>query len=784
MKNLIVKLITVIGLLVSTVANANTATSSISGEVLDQQTNQAIAYVTVALLNTENKIVGGGISDENGKFKIKNINFGTYTIEVQSIGYEKIHQSINVNKRSMDLPSFYMLTSAEELEEVVVQGQRLNIERGIDKNVINVTDGMIADGNSVSEVLNTVPEISVGTNGEISLRGESNVRILIDGKPSQMSAEQVLQALPASSIEKIEVITNPSAKYDPDGLSGIINVITKKERMQGLNGNLSLNAGSREKYDGYLGLNYRHKKFNFFAQGTYYDNRMEEETTRDLAYKNPETPSLSQSGNLIKNTFFGNYKVGFDYFLDSTNTITFYYEGSSYQHKENFNYSNRYFLGEEEVNNISENGLKDALSTQNAFSLNHRKDFKKGALETDLFYGNAEVDMNATFNMGDEMVSENVSRLYGHFGILKLDYNHQIDDKSSFEVGYKGELFDLDTEQRNASQESDINYNYHYLMNVQSIYASYQRSLGKKFTLKAGLRGESATIDGTLLQDQEREKFNIDYTSLFPSVHLVYQINDNNRLGLSYSRRINRPNILSMIPVENRYNSTYVEVGNPDLQPSYTNSFSLDHNYNKNKFGLNTSVYVRHSTNIMRSVLNYDEERDLNIAKTVNLGSSFTGGASVSANYAITDWWSVDMNVNMYYLEISDEDENHTIPEEANPINVSAKLNSNLMLPHGIAMSINARYAGQRYDAQQIVDPNYGLNMAVRKSVLKNKGRITLKVDNIINSGYSSTNYNKDFVENSFYLQETPIYRASFSYMFGGQFKGRKNRKLHSSGGM
>ncbi|OHX65165.1 outer membrane beta-barrel family protein [Flammeovirga pacifica] len=759
---------------------------TIKGQIIDQADNSPVGYATVSITNKENISLGGGLTDDQGNFKIKNVSFGKYTLVVQFIGYTTLKKEINVNAINFDLGQIKIGENVEQLEEVEVRAEKTSIERSIDKKVVNVSDAMIAEGNSVSEVLQTIPEISVGSDGAISLRGESNVRVLIDGKPSQIDPAQIFQTLPAGSIEKIEVITNPSAKYDPDGLSGIINVITKKDKMKGLNGSANIGAGTGEKYNGYLGLNYRIKKFNFFGQGSYGENRFENKKDLKRIYTDQSIPSFDQQGDNIRNGRYYNTKLGADYFLDSTNTITFYAELWDWKGGEKNYFVNSNLQGDQVISSQKEFGDQNNRASGSSFSLNHRKEFKKGTLESDAFYngGSSTFSTSSTLENDTQRNSSVNTDANWNYASLKVDYSHKINDKSSLETGYKGELLDASAKISNSLGGVVNNYSYDYDQYINSAYGSYSIALGT-YSIKAGLRGEIATIEGQVKTESGQDTtYSINYASLFPTLHIQKKMGDFNTIGLSYSRRINRPSIFNMLPIEQRSNSSTVTVGNPDLQPSYTNSISFDHGLNKGKLGLNTSLYVRHSTDIIRNVSRYDSVDDVTVYTYANLGSSITGGASISANYQIAKWWNIDANLNFFYLEIQDENEEFTVPTDANPINWTAKLNTRFMLPKSFTIQIMGRYAGQQYDAQNITQPTYALNLAVKKAILKKKGNISFKIDDIINSGFTKDVYGRDFQEQTYYLQERPVYRVSFSYAFGGQFQGRKARKLHSSGGM
>ncbi|MBB6462002.1 outer membrane beta-barrel family protein [Flammeovirga kamogawensis] len=740
----------------------------IIGGIINAQTSEAVGYATVSVLDNQGKIIGGVLSGDKGNFTIKDVYYGTYELRIQFIGYEMYKKVIVVDKSTLNIGTVKLAVSTKQLDEVVIQGDKMMIERTIDKNIVNVTPEQ-ASGNSVSEFLNKIPEISVDSQGKISLRGESNVKILIDGKMSQMDITQVLQSLPASSIDKIEVITNPSAKYDPEGLSGIINIITKKNTMEGFNVGLYTEVGSRQKNNNYVGLNYRVKKFNFFASGNYGANRNEFDGTLDRTnYENNSV--LRQDIDKVNRGEYHKIKVGTDYFLDSTNVITFYFEQNKYETTQNV------LTRERSEYDVLDRSYLSSKEDSYTFSLNHQKQFKKGSLETDITLNTGEFDLVSNVN-------DDYSNLTGGnftFQAYKVDYSQAINDKSAFDVGIHSQTIGANLLMDIKNPIGNNGYNYDYRESINSAYSSYSLKLGK-FSMKAGLRAEMVNISADIIEDG-KENYTIDYKSLFPSLHLRQQLNDHNNLGLSYSRRIQRPKISQLLPIEIAINPVSILVGNPELQPSYTNSISMDHSFYKNKFSFTTSVYFRHSTDVITSIANFDNERNITVNSYENLGVTKTGGLSLSSNYQIVKWWKIDGGINVFYLDV--QDETYTIPGEKSPFNFSGKLNSSITLPKGFVFNLSGRYASIQYNAQVISDTNYALGMSIQKRILKNRGTLTLKVDDFVNSGFGSTVYGDGFEDRTYTLGEVPIYKISFNYDFGGQFKGRKNRKLHTKGGL
>ncbi|WP_281613941.1 outer membrane beta-barrel protein [Flammeovirga sp. SubArs3] len=770
------------------------AKGSIIGKVIDQETNQAVSYASVALLDPNKKSVTGALTGEDGSFQLEKIPMGKFTLVVQFIGYETYGKEVEITQKNnkINVGELYLKSSVEQLEEVEVRGQKQLIENHIDKKVINVSEAMIAEGNSTSEILNTLPEVNVGADGTISLRGDSNVRVLLDGKPSQMDINQILQSLPADAVEKIEVITNPSSKYDPDGLSGIINVITKKDALKGFNGNMNLNAGSNNKYSGFLGLNYRVSKFNFFAQTYMSSNQWD--NTRDLerSYTDESVNDLIQSEKISDDNGFRMFKAGFDVFWDSTNTSTISFERWRWEGDTRSDFTNQYYDATGNLQSTEyQQGINYNLAKGYNLNYNHRKDFKKGHLELDLFanLGDADFSPKNAQKIGNgewQQLNSNSNTADWIYTSLQADYDRPLGDKSSMELGYKGQLTDagMDVENVNFVSDDTLSYKYPYNEQIHAVYGSYSIKLGNT-RIKAGLRGEIARTEGQVngLVSSDTS-FLIDYQSLFPSVHIQQKVGENSTFGLSYSRRIKRPDVMQLLPAEMSSNPKNVMVGNPGLQPSYTNSMELSYGLmGKGALSFNSALYMRHSTDIIREVVNYDADRDVTIMTFQNIGESMTGGMSLSSNYNMLEWWEWNGSVDFYYLDIKDDNEELTIPTDGTPINWSAKLSTKVTPLQSLTIQLMGRYTAKRYDAQRITDPTYSMDLAIKKSILNNKGSVNFKINNLLYSGEQRNVYGDGFVELADFRQESPVYRVSFSYAFGGQFQGRQNRKLQSSGG-
>jgi len=595
---------------------------NITGIVLDQDTGQPLEYATLILQSLRNPDrVTGGITDASGKFNVQTMP-GRYNVRVEFISYKTHVAEEQIFKSSTDLGTIKLRLHVEQLDGVEVTAERTTVELRLDKKIYNVGADLTVKGGSVTDVLDNVPSVSVDVEGNISLRGNESVRILINGKPSALSglSTEALQQLPAEAIEKVEVITNPSARYDAEGTAGILNIILKQSKTAGVNGSISLNVGNPKSYGGNVSLNLRRKKFNIFTNTSYRyrsgpGNALFEQENFNADGSTASFQNEYRDYNRQREGF--NTNIGFEYFIDSTSSITnsFVYRKSNGDDKTSIDFFN---FDAAQVPTIERNRYttegEDDENVQ--YSVNYLKKFNKDGheLKMDYQYSTGSELENSIIN--ETIVGENVEFPTEQTlndekqvrQLVQMDYTLPFgkDNKSQFEFGYRGTFNNFNTDfdfgiLENGILDSDPDFSneLNYKEYVNSAYTQLGTKLNK-FNILTGLRMEASDIGVELVNTNELT--NKKYTNWFPSLFLGYEFSEKEQITLSYSRRLRRPRSRFINPFPSRSSNTNLFQGNPNLDPTYTNAFDFGYLRRWDKFTFNTSAYFNHSTGVFQFI--------------------------------------------------------------------------------------------------------------------------------------------------------------------------------------
>ncbi|MEH0157724.1 outer membrane beta-barrel family protein [Limibacter armeniacum] len=750
---------------------------TVSGNVVEQGSSTPVGYATVALMQ-EGKSVTGALTKDDGTFEISKIPLGDYNLVVKFIGYQEFSKAVSFTSENhtLKLENITLSLSDKVLDEVTVQGEKVNVEYKLGKKIVNMSEELVKGSTSVSDALGKVPEINVDASGNISLRGDRNVRVLIDGKPTQGNVADVLQSLPPDAVENVEVITNPSAKYDPDGLSGIINIVTKKNKMEGMNGSVNVGAGVRDKYNVNGNLNVKKGKLNVGLSGAYRNDRYYNKGNFTRSYLN-SGEKLDQQYNEISNPNFGYFKLNADYYIDSTKVLSAFINGNKWNYKQQnfFGYDYRNDQGEYL---FSQNGIGRLASDGRniGMDINYRQDLKKGSLELDFyandganeFYSNSEVNGETA---EQSYTSGNTMKAAWNVYVGEVNFTHELTEKLKLEAGYKGEIIDASSENVLSLNETQTSLIFPFQSQLHAGYMTLSTEL-KGIEMKLGLRAEHANMssDSTL----------IDYSSLFPTLHLQKKLGEMNSLSLSYSRRVRRPEIDWILPIEVQTDPQNIRVGNQGLQPSYTNSIELGLNHNAKNYSLNASIYTRLSNDVIRQITTFDEDRNVNISQFQNIGKTTNYGISLSSDVTITDWWKVNGGIDLFHFDI-DEDQfplpNRTL------FNWNGKLNTTFTLPKELTLTVNGNYSGKQYGAQDINLAAYNLEASVTKKLFNKKADLTLSANHLAFNGERTEIYYDGFTQYNETLWENPVYRMSFTYRFGKMKMKNRERSTGNGGG-
>ena len=549
----------------------------ISGHIIDRETNAPLEYATIVLSPLNGKNITGGLTDNKGDFNFE-ADRGIYNISIEFIGFKTFKIPQKEISSNLNLGTIYLEFGSETLDEVNIIAEKTTVEIKLDKKIYNVGKDLTVRGGTVSDVLDNVPSVSVDVEGNVALRGNDNVRILINGKPSGLvglSSTDALRQLPADAIEKVEVITSPSARYDAEGTAGILNIILRRSKLQGLNGAITTNVGYPTSAGISGNLNYRTGDFNFFTTSGYSYREGPGNAYSFTEYFNDDLPSsfLEETRNFERIRKGLNTNFGVEWYVNNTSSITaavFYRDSDN----ESNNSNDIFQIDQNGIESLSfrfDPELEDDKTIQ--YSINYDKNFKTDGhkLTFDFQYEDSSEDENSLISQ-DGIDTEKVRTLENQEEILlKTDYVLPIGEKSQFEFGYRGNFNVLDTDYTLENYvdgeyelDTDLSNNLIYKENINAVYSQYGSKI-KKFSYLLGLRMEASRI--TINQITTGDRDVKSYASLFPTVNLGYELNEKQSITLGYNRRIRRPRSRFINPFPSRSSATNLFQGNPDIDP-------------------------------------------------------------------------------------------------------------------------------------------------------------------------------------------------------------------------
>jgi Outer membrane receptor proteins, mostly Fe transport len=785
---------------------------TISGKVVDADSGQPLEYATFVLQETDNPDkVTGGITDTSGEFSIETAP-GKYNIRVEFLSFKTYSSNSQTYTSSTNLGTIKLEADVAQLEAVEVVGERTTVEVRLDKKIYNIGKDITTSGGNVSDALNNIPSVSVDVEGAISLRGNDNVRILINGKPSALAgfgSTDILQQLPADAIEKVEVITSPSARYDAEGTAGILNIVLKKEKTLGINGSVNTTVGIPFNARVTTNFNIRTEKFNIFNTLGYFHRESPGGGKNDNRYFSDASDydRIIEDRETNRDDDGFNVNIGMEYFLTDKSSITgsFFYRWSDENNvTEN---DNQRFID----NNLDSRTLRteDQAQKENSrqFSLNYTNNINDDGqkLTADLQYsydnedGLTGIQENNTFPNSDLLALENIYEKQSEEQFLaQADYVLPMGD-AQFEAGYRGTfkkevndylLDQYDTISGEFVTNDDLTNVFTYQENVNALYTQYGNKYGK-FSFLMGLRLENtqlkgnvdANIDSEALQEIVGEdvdlNFDKNYLGLFPTINLIFELSQTQNISIGYNRRINRPRGWFINPFPSRSSRTNVFQGNPDLDPAFANAYDVGYMKRWKKLTLTTSVYYQKET---RSFEFISEEAGvtsdgIQIIRSVpiNLSTNERVGAEAGVIYSPAKWWRLNSSFN-FFTFTSDGEFNGV---EYGTTNTSwfARLSSKFTLPAKIELQANSFYMGPRQTAQSETKGMFSMNLAMSKDIFKEKGTLSLNVSDVFNSRKrQSFTETANFSSDSEFQWRRRQVNLSFIYRFN-QPKERNNRR-------
>jgi len=779
-------------------AQTQEGTGKISGVLIDTETQKPVEFATVALEDTKtNKPVNGSLADDKGKFEISKVANGTYKIVISFMGYNNIEINdvvISDDKKNIDLGSQKMSATVTQLKEVVVQGQRDLVEEKVDRLIYNAENDNTTKGGDGTDVLRRVPMLTVDMDGNVSLRGNQNLRVLINGKPSAVAATSVSDALkqiPADEIKSVEVITSPSAKYDAEGSGGIINIITKKSNLQGYSLGIDGSAGFR---GANLGLNgsLRTGKMGFSLGGfgrSNYNVTGKFNNSQENLQSNLLT---TQQATTLNRGLFGNYNLGWDYDINKYNSLTANVRlgarnGRNFQ--DNLLSETVDANGNPVTNSARNVDVKDNSENVDA-SLTYTKTFETAGKELS-FMGSFNRNNRINNSINESYMYNNADTLYGFRNdnksynqeiTIQADYQTPLAKKHILEFGAKNimrsvsskysYLYSTNGSEYAQSSDDSQNNSFDYTQNITAGYAAFTFSLPKSYTLKAGTRYEYTTIDAKFATEGDDVKIP-SYGVLVPSINISKKLANGNTLKAAYNRRIQRPSLQYLNPNPQSSNNAFVTIGNPTLSPEYTNNYELSYSTFIKSTSLNFSTFVRNTTKSIQSVKDFTEfNGNPNALRTQyqNIGNEDAYGGSVFANINVSNKFSLNGGSDVYYAVLKNNNPN----PDYNASNKGFVYNVRMFGSYNFAPLYGFQffgfYRGRQVQLQGMQGGFAMYSLSLKRDFANKKGSVGLGVENFLNfNGWKvkSETQSVQINQSSVNVMNNLSFKVNFSYRIG-----------------
>ncbi len=831
------------------------------GRIVDGKSNKSVDAASVQLiqskLDTATKkrkdvVIAGQLTKGNGEFSLENLPImGQFKLKITAIGFIAFEQTVKfdinmnggdfstmLNNIDVDLGNIKLEVDAKQLDEVKVVGTKPFMQMGVDRKVFNVEKNLVSTGQTASEMMKNIPGVDVDIDGNVTLRNASPT-LFVDGRPTNLTLDQI----PSDAIQSVELITNPSAKFDASGgMSGIINIILKKNRKAGYNGNVRAGIDSRGMPNGGGDINIKQGKVNFFASSMYNRRKSigEGQSLREEFFSFPSI-RYDQNNKPISTGFFNFNRAGLDYFANNRNTFTL--SGSFVQGQ--FNNSDLLSI---QTDTLYPSGIQSILSeriTGSSFNfknaggaLGYKHLFSKKGMEltADLNYNNSINRSNGGFQTqyydiskspkGDLIDQTQSGKGSNSFYTFQTDFTNPLGEKAKLELGLRAAIRDFQSENLNFIYNlalnqyipiTSINANYKFNDKVFAAYGTYANTLGKKTNYQIGLRVENSRYTGTLLTNGNT--FGNSYPlSLFPSLNFTHQIDQTQDIQFSYARKINRPNFFQILPFVDYTDSLNISRGNPDLIPEFTNSLEL--NYQKSfpkSHSIFFSAYFKQTDNLITRYQIKEASttpgKDILINTFINANSSRSYGLEFTARNPVAKWLEFTTNLNFFNSSINSS--NLEVNLNNSLWSFFGKLNANIKLPSNFTLQLAGDYRSKtilpqnssgggrggrggmgggggwggfvQTSAQGYIEPNYGIEFALRKEFLKDKkGSLTLSMNDVFKTKvFGSYSESQFFTQTNSRRRDWQVFRLNFNYRFGkvdaSIFK-RKNTRSGSDG--
>lgn len=780
----------------------NTGTAQINAKLVDASNNQAVPFATAVVLNSQTKAtVRAAQTDMEGNLSMKNLPAGTYTFKISYVGFQTmVRDGITLlNNQVVNLGTIKMSASkGTELNEVVIQGEKAAMQLGIDKKVFSVDKSLVSEGGTATDLLANVPSVQTDMDGNVSLRGSSGVRVLIDGKPSLIGGGDVsviLQSIPASSIESVEVITNPSSKYDAEGQSGIINIVLKKNTKLGLNGNVALSAGNRDNYNANTSLSFQNNKVNLFGNYSFRSGNRLGGGFNNIQYLNTVaggTAFADQNTDSRSHDQGHNVKAGLDYTIAPKSVVSF----SAGLNVRDNDRNEMLYINQFNAANLPvklSNRSNDNEGKGNSFDLNldFVQKFKKPKEELtfNLNYSEGNNDNfqfydTDIYNLGgqlanDVLLERNLRDGWNRNYNVQADYVRPLGETGRIEAGYRSQFRDSKSA-TDASTFSDSTGAYlpNYRVSnefesgeqIHAIYLNYQNQIGN-FGYQLGIRGEDAELNTTSGRFQNAggtiyTPGKIAYTRLYPSVFVSQKLKNEQQVQLSYTRRVNRPRGWDTNPFLDVSDPLMWNQGNPNLRPEDVHAFEFGYSKYFKKVSIISSLYYRQTNDLIQRVRSEPNSEGVTISTPQNLTRNLATGLELISRVDVAKLWNFTANVNLFQSKINGAPEYGII--ERSGFTWNANLTNNFNLPYNITMQLRADYRAPEVMAQGKRNAMYGVDAGAKYDFPDKKSSLSLNVRDVFSTRRWSmtTEANNSIVDFERYMQGT-MANLTYSYRFG-----------------
>jgi outer membrane receptor protein involved in Fe transport len=792
-----------------------TGDGKITAKVVDAKSNETIPFATAIIIDRKTKAVVKGMqADVNGNLLINSLPKGVFTFKVSYVGYQTmVRDSVSISDAQslVNLGTVKMKPAkGTALKEVAITAQKSTMQLGIDKKVFSVDQSLVSEGGSASDLLQNVPSIQTDVDGNVSLRGSTGVKVLIDGKPSLIAGgdiAQILQSIPASSIESVEVITNPSAKYDSEGQSGIINIVLKRNKKLGLNGNIGLTAGNRDNYNGNASLSFQNNKVNLYGNYGYrYGNRpgggfnnityKKPDPLTDLAFANQTTEStgLDKSHNA---------KAGIDYYLTAKDILSLSGGFNKRNQKEGdltmiYKYGSQRNPLEFSTRDNSNSGSGNSYDLN--FDYSHK--FKTQGEELTFNFGYSTGDNDrfqdfntSVYNRRGIPVSEQVELLRNiNIGDnsnynIQADYTLPLGKLGKIETGYRSQIrySDNNTQALKFNSSTGVYDPDHALSNlfdskdqVHALYLNYQNQY-KNFGYQIGFRGEDALLNtnsggydnaGNVTYTPGK----IDYLRLYPSIYLTQKFEGEQQLQGSYSRRVNRPRPWDTNPFTDYSNPLNWRRGNPNLLPEDVHSFELSYSKFWPKVTLISTAYMRRTNDLIQRVRSTPNSEGIIITTPQNLTRQLSSGFEFISKVDVLKAWNFTTNVNVYHSDIA------AVPaydiKGNSGFNWNTNVTNNFVLPYSITLQVKGEYESDEIMAQGKRNANWVADAGAKYDFPNKKASLSFNVRDVFNTRKWNMEFEDSNTKTEFQRRRYgPVGNLTFSYRFGKTTFMKKSKK-------